>query len=213
MGSGKNALVAHQRFRYIVIPHLSFASDSLIADRVSWLEEYRTNLKGAPAGSFSLDKLYMLTEGFVSTWLYVSSADQMDSHFRYVGTQTIRKRECQVVAFAQDPVRAHRIQEVHVAGAPPAHLLLQGLAWIDAETHQTLRMMTWLLAPRPDLHLDAQNSTVDFYPVQPAGSDRTLWLPREVTVWVVYHGVPIRNIHHYSDFELFRVESTIKAGP
>jgi hypothetical protein len=74
-------------------------------------------------------------------------------------------------------------------------------------------MMTWMLAPPADLHLDAENSMVDFYPVQPAGSDRTLWLPREVTVWVVYHGVPIRNFHHYSDFELFRVESTIKDGP
>src|SRR5215467_3210630 len=115
----------------------------------------------------------MLTGGFVSTWLYLSPADQTDGRFRYFGTQSIRKRQCQVVGFAQDPARAHRIQECAVAGAPLAHLLLQGLAWIDAETHQTLWMMTWLLAPRADLHLDAENSTVDFYPVQPAGSDRT----------------------------------------
>ena len=87
---------------------------------------------------------------------------------------------------------------------------MQGLAWIDAETYQTLRIMTWLLAPRMDLSLSTQISTVDFYPVQPIGMDRTLWLPRDVNVWAVYRGVGIRNIHRYSNFKLFRVESTIK---
>jgi hypothetical protein len=72
--------------------------------------------------------------------------------------------------------------------------------------------MAWLLAPRMDISLNSQISTVDFYPVQPSGSERVLWLPRDVKVWVHYRGIEIRNTHHYSNFKLFRVESTIKPG-
>jgi len=39
---------------------------------------------------------------------------------------------------------------------------------------------------------------------------RVLWLPRDVEVEDLYRGIKIHNIHHYSDFKLFRVESTIK---
>jgi hypothetical protein len=84
------------------------------------------------------------------------------------------------------------------------------LAWIDSETFQILRVTTWLLAPRPDIGLSSEISMVDFYAVQPSGSGRVLWLPRNVKVWVLYRGVVVRNTHQYSNFKLFRVESTIK---
>jgi hypothetical protein len=90
--------------------------------------------------------------------------------------------------------------------------LVQGLAWIDSESFQILRIMTWLLAPRKDIGLNSQVSTVDYYPVQPSGSERVLWLPRDVEVRVRFRDIDIRNTHHYSDFKLFRVESTIKPG-
>jgi hypothetical protein len=90
--------------------------------------------------------------------------------------------------------------------------LFQGLAWIDAETFQVLRIETWLLVPRKDIGISSQTSTVDFYPVQPSGSEGVLWLPREVTVEAVYRGLKVRNTHHYANFKLFRVESTIKPG-
>jgi len=58
--------------------------------------------------------------------------------------------------------------------------------------------------------MNSQTSTVDFYPVQPSGSGRVLWLPRDVTAEVVYLGMEVRNTHRYSNFKLFRVETTIK---
>jgi hypothetical protein len=51
---------------------------------------------------------------------------------------------------------------------------------------------------------------VDFYAVQPSGSERLLWLPRDVNFEAVYRDVEVHNTHHYSNFKLFRVESTIK---
>jgi hypothetical protein len=89
-------------------------------------------------------------------------------------------------------------------------LLLQGLVWVDAKSFQILQIKTWLLAPRTDIGLHGQLSTIDFYPLQPADSERGLWLPREVTVEVVCAGIAARNTHHYSNLKLFRVESAIK---
>jgi len=40
-----------------------------------------------------------------------------------------------------------------------------------------------------------------------------LWLPRDVTVEMVYGGWSIRNTHGYSRFQLFRAESIIKPAP
>lgn len=198
---GSHTDIKHQEFQYIVLPGSANSSGVL--------EEYRTNRKGSPATKFNLNHLYMLTSGFASSWLYLSPAQQRDSRFRYFGVQKIRKRECRVVAFAQVPTRASALEEFHDVNGKRAALLVQGLAWIDSETFQTLRIMTWLLAPRMDVSLSTQISTIDFYPVQPAGMSRVLWLPRKVDVWVVYRGVGVRNIHRYSKFKLFRVESTI----
>jgi hypothetical protein len=159
----------------------------------------------------SLGDFYMITSGFASTWLYLSLAEQHDNRFRYLGIQAIRNRECHVVGFAQDPQRARAVGTLRI-GDEDFALLVQGLAWIDTQTFQILRVMTWLLAPRTDIDLSSDISMVDFYPVHPIGSERVLWLPRDVKVWALYQGVAIRNTHHYTNFKLFRVESTIKPG-
>jgi hypothetical protein len=192
-----------RKFRYIVAPRP-------LGD-VPGFEEYRTDLKGNPLDASSLRDLFMITSGFVFTGLYLSTPNQPDSNFRHFGIQAVRNRECHVVGFAQNPERVHGVGRFVDQGKTVA-LLVQGLAWIDSETFQILRVITWLLAPRMDIGLSSETSTVDFFPVQPSGSERVLWLPRDVTVEGVYRGVRFLNTHHYSNFKLFRVESTIKPG-
>ena len=192
-----------QKFRYIVIPFP-------VSD-VPAFEEYRTDLKGNPFDASSLSGRSSTDSKYTSTCLFFSPADQRDNRFRYFGIQRIRKRECHVVGFAQEPERAQRVGRFYFQDKTAA-LLFQGLAWIDSETFQILRIKTWLLAPRADIGISSQTSTVDFYPVQPSGSERVLWLPRDVTVVLVYRGTEFRNTHRYSNFKLFRVESTIKPG-
>jgi hypothetical protein len=193
-----------QTFLYIVIPRT-------LGDPPG-LEEYRTDLKGNPVNPSSLDARFMITADFVSTWLYLSAADQPDSTFRYFGIQAIRNRECHVVGFAQNPERVHSVG-VFIYSGKPVVLLVQGLAWIDLQTFQIVRVVTWLLAPRTDVSLKSETSTVDFFPVQPSESEKVLWLPRDVTVEIVYRSIVFRNTHHYSYFKLFRAESNIKPGP
>jgi hypothetical protein len=190
-----------RKFRYIVIPQP-------VGDFPGF-DEYRTDLKGTPLDSARLSDLFVITSNYVSTCLYLGPADQRASRFRHFGIQPIRERECQVVGFAQEPERVRRVTTFQVQ-ANSVVVLVQGLAWIDSETFQVLRIKTWLLAPRTDIGLNFQISTVDFYRVQPSGYARVLWLPRDVTVVTNFRGIWFNNTHHYSNFKLFRVESTIK---
>ena len=196
--------IVRRRLRYIVLPWP-------VGD-VPAFEEYRTDVKGNPFDASNLSDLAMISSKYTSAFLYFSPVDQPDNRYRYFGIQTIRNRKCLVVGFAQEPETARRVNRFHFQGKT-AGLLFQGLAWIDSESFQILRITTWLLAPRTDIGVSSQTSTIDFYPVQPSGSERVLWLPRDVTVALVYHGTKVRNTHRYSNFKLFRVESTIKAGP
>jgi hypothetical protein len=192
-----------RKFRYIVIPRTKGG--------LPGFEEYRTDLNGSPLGIASLTRVYMITSNFVSIGLYLTTPHQPESTFRYFGMQTLRKQECYVVGFAQSPLRVRAVGLITVHGKSAA-LLVQGLAWVDSKTFQPLRVTIWLLAPRDDVGLRSSLSTVDFFPIQPSGSQRILWLPRDVTVRGLYHGVVFNNTHHYSDYKLFRVESTIKPG-
>ncbi|HMD86088.1 MAG TPA: hypothetical protein VKO18_15445 [Terriglobia bacterium] len=200
---GMPLVTSLHQFNYIVIPQPGGDAPAF--------DEYRTDLNGNPLGASSLRDFSMITSNFASNWLYLSPADQQRSRFRYFGTQTIRNRECHVVGFAQDPERARSGGGFFIDGKSVV-VLLQGLAWVDSQTFQVLRITTWLLAPRTDIGLTSQDSTVDFYPVQPRGFEGVLWLPRDVKVRIIYQGFHVRNTHQYSNFKLFRVKSTIKPG-
>jgi len=190
-----------QKLHYIILPRPS--SDT------PGFEEYRTDVNGNPFDTSSLPGFVMISSKYASIYLYFSPEDQHDSRFRYFGTEAIRDRACHVVGFAQVPEKARRIEAFHSMGATFI-LLSQGLAWIDSENFQILRITTWLLAPRKDIGIDSRTTTVDFFPFQPSGTERALWLPREVTVLLNFRGANFRNIHRYSHYMLFRVE--VKPG-
>lgn len=195
--------ILRREFHYIVIPRP-------IGDFLGF-QEYRTDLKGNPLDAASLKGLPMVTSDFAASFLYLSPADQHDNRFRHLGIQTIRKHECFVMGFAQNPARVHSATFLNFYGKSYV-VLVQGLAWIDTQTFQVLRVTTWLLAPRQDIDLSSQASTVDFYPARLSESESVIWLPRDVQVEILYRGMRVCNTHHYTNFKLFRVESTIKPG-
>jgi hypothetical protein len=186
--------VAHH-FLYIIIPRP--AGDPLM------FKEYRTNPKGQPIDLASLPDLRLITTNFTGSWAYFSPSNQPESRFRYFGDEPIRKQLCYVVGFAQRPDVARNFTTFE-AGDHSAVILVQGLAWIDEKSFHILKLETWLLAPRRDIGLESQNTTVNYSPVRPAGMKDILWLPHEVTVEVHYHDVYIRNTHRYSGFKLFQ---------
>jgi len=196
-----NDVIRH--FRFIIIPKP--------VGGLPLFEEYRTNRAGKPIEVTSGAGLTTFTSNFAGSWIYFSPSDQPHNRFRYFGTQPVQKRACYVVGFAQDPKVTRTYAAFQLVDPPAAAVLLvQGLAWIDKQSFQILRMETWLLAPRSDIQLESADTVVNFFSVQPGDVDRTVWVPHDVTVTTLYQGRKAQNTHRYSNFQIFRVESTLK---
>jgi hypothetical protein len=93
--------------------------------------------------------------------------------------------------------------------------LFQGVAWIDQENLEIMQMRTVLLKPVPEAELASLVTYIEYGEVHPAGTARLLWLPLTVRVTADWHKRIYRNVHTYSNFRVFNVQSTIKTdlGP
>ena len=177
------------------------------------LEEYRTDIQGKAIDlSDPTNRLPLLTWGFSSAALYFHPLNQPACRFRYFGTQMLKGRPTDVVGFAPLP-KANAPAITMRLGSVHAQLLEQGLAWIDAATHEILRIQTSLLAPRRDVRVDNETTEIDFASVHLAEVPAPLRLPTKVVVDIESYHRYLRNTHTYSGFKMFRVESRIVAMP
>jgi hypothetical protein len=206
------------------------------------LEEYRTDLQGKEIEYRKLKGGPLLTSGFSLALLYFAPNNQVACRYRYFGRQKLAEQETDVVGFAEIPEENLRLANYH-DGPRVIPLLFQGLAWIDARSHEILRLQTDLLAPPPGAKLRRESTVIDYSPVLLAETPAPFLLPRRVIVdvWQKVDNWPggnsrtslhsrrgtvaedttgtehnmlhCRNIHTYSDYKLFRVESRIKPTP
>jgi tetratricopeptide (TPR) repeat protein len=198
---GKVAYSLDQRFQYLVIVQTAKPSVNV--------QEYRGDSRGRPIDVENPDGQFMLTIGFTSLSLIFHPAFQPFTKFRYLGTQSLLGRKTAVIAFAQTTENIS-ILERFTVGASSVLILQQGVAWIDAENFQILHMRTDLLKPQTELRLRRQTTEVTYDKVQLKQEAQPLWLPREVAVTVVMRDRSWHNLHRYSDFKLFRVETKDK---
>ena len=208
--SGRTKSSRHSKYNYLVLLRRSDLSPTP--------EEYRTDAKGNRVEPGGLDQGYALTSGFAFACLRFLPGNQLNSTFRYVGTETVGRRNTYVVAFAQRPDQ----------GKPSSFLILEGLAipfaeqgvaWIDQENFQIVRMRTDLLEPlsvsqvlpgsRGQGGLDQQTTEVTFEETRLLGVAGPLWLPKEVSVNVVFDRKRFHNEHRYENYERFHVSSKI----
>jgi hypothetical protein len=191
-------------FRYLRLVHMR--------KEVPFLEEYRTDAKGNAIDYDQLNGLPLLTYGFSAVALYFHPLNRAACRFHYFGRQMFKGLQTEVVGFAQIPEENTPVITFKI-GKLSGHILEQGLAWIDAATHEILCIQTDLLAPRPDLRMDKQTSKIDFKAIHLAEISAPLWLPTKVVVDLESSHQHLRNTHSYSDFKMFRVESRIGAIP
>jgi tetratricopeptide (TPR) repeat protein len=176
------------------------------------LDEYRTEGREASPSQDVREQDFMLTRGFASAPEHFLPAYQAESTFAYLGRQRMDGHETHVVAFAQRPEVA-RLLVTFRTGEAGAQALTQGVAWADRDTYQIIRMRTDLLYPIALARLDRVTTDIHYSEVRFQDAALNLWLPRDVVVTVDWNGKLLRNRHSYSDFHLFRVESTIKPAP
>jgi len=163
-------------------------------------EEYRANTEGKP----TTQKGNSITFGFALTCIYFSTAHQPESTFVYLGDGRIGQRNTYVVAFAQRP--SHTTMAESVSGSWGVEsVFVQGVAWIDQDNFQIVRLRTDLLGPPTDLGLTRQTTDVTFDEIRLSDVEGPLWLPRSVQVYTVFNGQAFRNQHRYTNYERYRV--------
>ena len=170
------------------------------------LEEFRTDTKGGPARIRGL----ILTSGFVSLIAPFRPAFQKESRLRYLGRERLNGRNTYVVAFAQRPGVARPAELVKFLNQT-AFVFLQGVAWIDPVDYRILRLRTEIQRPESNVGLAKQSTEVSYASVTFKQENKTLWLPREVTVSGTLQGIRFSNQHRYSDYRLFVVQSGQKS--
>lgn len=200
-GSGKVRQSLNHRFKYLLLPQADQAALGM--------EEYRTDPGGTRASPVAANGEFMITEGFASQALHFHPAFQSGSRFRYLGRQPVAGIDTFVVAFAQRPETAGVLEDFRTKSSSVV-VLIQGAAWVDSRNYQIIRIRTHLLKPAPEIRLQSQTTDIYFSDVQFTKARSKFWVPREVAVTVAWNGRVYRNLHKYSDFQLFKVEAREK---
>jgi hypothetical protein len=188
----------YQEFRYLTLPHEDKGDVGFT--------EYRTDSKARPTEPEGLYNGYLVTKGFVSLPLYFYPGYQELSRFRYLGREVVDKRETEVLAFVQ--MSFTKVGEVFSINGSSVRVLTQGIAWIDAGDDQIMRLRTDLVGPVPRIGLRSQTTQIKFATVRFNSAALRLSLPREVEVQTEWCGTFFRNVHSYSDFKLFTVDTS-----
>ena len=188
------------------------------------IEEFRMDANGNRTDETGLKSGFFITSGFALSSIHFATAFQWDSRFLYLGNQKIGGHDTYVVAFAQLPSEAHVAVTMRGQGGTSLRLLSQGIAWVDKASFHIRQLRTDLLAPRPEIGLAEQTTTITYSEVRFADQAAPLWLPRDVDVHIKFTEAlaggasdfasrlmdqTFRNIHHYSKYLLYRVSTKI----
>jgi hypothetical protein len=193
------------KFRYLLLPRS--------AEGAQVMTEYRTDAKGRPVDYRRLKDVPILTYGFATAALRpFQRQNQVACRFRYFGRQMLGRKETDVVAFAEIPEK-YTATTGFVLGGVEGRLFVQGLAWVDTRSREILRVHTNLLAPRLDVGLEEVTTRIDLSAIHLRETSNAFRLPTKVIVdvWLSHHH--FRNIHEYSHFKLFRVQTRIGPVP
>jgi len=187
------------------------------------IEEFRMDTKGNRIDATGTEKGFFITSGFALSSIHFATRFQSGSHFLYLGNQKIDGHEAYVVAFAQLPSEARVVVTMRGRDGSSLRLLSQGIAWVDKASFHIRRLRTDLLAPLPEVGLAEQTTTIGYNDVRFADA-APLWLPHDVDVNIQFkeHSAgrasdlgsrvtdqTFRNIHHYSNYLLYRVSTKI----
>ena len=171
------------------------------------IEEYRTNLQGVRAAPVGADKGYAVDRGFALECRHFLPERRSDSTFLYLGNEMMGRRNTYVVAFAQRP--GYATAGTVSAGNWSVAILVQGIAWVDKESFQIIRLRTDLLAP--NRHVGLMTTELTLGEVRLADLATPLWMPSQVSVRTETRGKIYRNEHKYTKYKRFGV--SVKIGP
>jgi len=89
---------------------------------------------------------------------------------------------------------------------------LRGRAWIAADTNQIVRLETDLVAPIPEIRLNAEHIAVEYVAVNFRKENVDLWLPRSAEVHFDWRGQRVHRRHSFDNYLLFSIDENERIG-
>ena len=199
----EDAATRDEEFSYMIVADAAEGGQLAVS-------EYRTARNGKPLGK-AVEGAPAF-QGFISAWIILSSANQTESRFRYLGKQRVDGHATHVLGFAQIPGSVES-PGVMVSNGESIPMLLQGIAWIDQSDFRIVRLRTDLLAPLPSIQVEKQTANILFSAVHIPDFATELWLPKAVKLQMEIMGHVVTEEHNYSKYRLYQVKSRIVLSP
>ncbi|HXN49202.1 MAG TPA: VWA domain-containing protein, partial [Bryobacteraceae bacterium] len=127
---------------------------------------------------------FLVLSHFENLLRYLLPQVREESRFRSLGRAQVAGHDSWVVAFARRDGNG------------------QGLVWIDAASHQVVRLRVDLAAPIHGSPLESLTTDVAFVAIKFPSTGSVLWLPARVTAHGRYEGGELHSVHRYSDYRL-----------
>jgi tetratricopeptide (TPR) repeat protein len=168
------------------------------------IEEYRNGKTGQDIfpdhlGTFGLTSLVMI--------FHPTYRDEYE--FSCKGLSRWHGGKVWQVHFRQRPDKPAHVRGYRM-GKQMYFVSLRGRAWIGADNFQIVSLETDLVAPVPQIPLNAEHISIDYAPVQFRTSKKELWLPQSAELFVDFNVRRVHRSHHFTDYLLFSVDETQK---
>ncbi len=150
-------------------------------------------------------KPLLVTNGFSVLLLIFHPDYQRSFEFSLAGKEMLEGKTVLCVRFQH--LRGTRSPSALQLRGRDYPLEWQGMAWIDPTSGDIARIKTSLLAPMEDVGLRRIDSDVRYAPVKFSEMEHPQWLPLLATVDAESNRQHWRNIHQFSGYRLFSVET------
>jgi hypothetical protein len=204
--SSKESIVIHKPGSWGIKREFNYLISYREKDGKLLVQEYRTDKKNQPVVQNT--KLeYLITSGYVGLTLNFHPDYKEASRFRYLGRQTSDPR-AYLLAFAQKlEAKDLQIEYTDINTGKSVLLPVQGIVWVDPETYQMMRLRINLLYSGKHSFITEQKTDLKLGEVRFEGTQKCLWLPREVVVETKIGGQVYRNQHRYKGYKAFDVST------
>ncbi len=157
-----------------------------------------------------VNRTLLVTHGFSTLLLIFHPHFQSSYEFTRMADERLGERRVLRIDFEQVP--GSRSPSVLQAGDRDYPLQWKGSAWIDPDSGSVVKMRTGLRFPMLEVGLASLNSEVRYVAVNYEDSQETYWLPETALIEARTRSQRWRNLHHFSNYKRFSVETEVKVA-
>jgi hypothetical protein len=150
----------------------------------------------------------LLSNGFATLFLVFHPFYAEAFNFSFSGNETIDGRSLQKISFQH--VRGMKSPAALALRGREYPLELSGTAWIDPQTGSIAKLEAGIGETLQDVGLKSLHSEIDFAPLPFGKLEPVYWFPTQATVEVETPRQHWRNLHQFTDYKKFSVDTEEK---